>query len=320
MNQIKLLLLAATIILSVQGCAQSQPQIVEKSAHESFYVDSVRKFSFCPLSDDSTQSDATFYEPIKAYITLNARDDQVNRDTIAQRFSSTYRQGGLTMDIDSSFTFRGKDAYMCECHGTVRGTDVEMFQFEVVTDDKVYSIMMPFSRTEYSKCEAIFRNSVLNFNFEGEEPAPQNEPRKSLFVDSIRKFSFIPTDIGQLVNDSSELIAAFVGNSISTNISVTDTRTTQEQWREQQKDLLMPNGTGSLTCDSSLTFNGQEATLLSYNVLLNGVRVDVLALSIISKEISSKNKVYTLIATGPSDRFSEHETAIRNSLLSFKLF
>ncbi len=314
MNQINSILLAATIRVTIQGCAQRQPE--EKALHESFYVDSVRNFSFCPLSDISIGSGATFWNPGGwGTFIISERDTQMSREAYRESKQASFKQNGMTVTLDSNLTFDGKDAILWEYSGVIEGNDDETMMLTIISERNVFMIGETLPRTKYSQYVADIRNSLFNFNIDGQATSSQNAVPKSLFVDSVQKFRFHPSTKGYFVDDSTELIASFFGSdTIVTAITATNTHTARDQWRQHQKEQIESEG-NVVTFDSNLTVNGEEATLLGNNAPSHGEMAKGLVLSIIGKE-----RVYTLWAGGSSDCFSKHETAIRNSLLSFKLF
>jgi len=171
-NSISLIIFS--FLLSLTGCVHAQS--VQTQMSGSVFVDSTHRFSFRPptLSVDSVSSDdvvALFYTPTnggagkEAFTLILVLNTRTTRDEYRQMEQKRFKEGGMTVTLDSNLTINGVEAILSECNGIVRSKDVETIGLALITPDKVYSIAATCPRNEYSQYSTALRNSLMSFKF-----------------------------------------------------------------------------------------------------------------------------------------------------------
>jgi hypothetical protein len=303
------------IVLTISTVSYAKDMVAGKSVRLALYVDSLRGLSFNPIADDSLESNAAFIDgSTGAILTISVADVQIGREDFRKWRLKNFDASKLIVIVDSDLTIGGRTAILWQYRGKVRNGLNEMIQLDILSNYRIYSVMAACSVDAFAKNSEALRNSIFDFDFENYTSQSQHTTHGIVFVDSLRNFSFHPHFQGMSA-DSEEVIAMFNGpiEGASTQILSKNVQTSRNQWHQHQKALLQKGMT--LISDSNISVNNQEAILWKASIIFKGETSEVLSLSVIGRD-----KVYTISSVCPKDQFPAYEAAIRESLLSFRLF
>jgi hypothetical protein len=308
-----LYLVGIVVTISTVSCAKDM--LAGKSVRLALYVDSLRGLSFNPIADDSLESNATFIDhSTGAILTITAADAQIGREDFRKWRRENFDARKAIVNVDSNLTIGGETAILWQYHCEVSNELNEMLQLDILSNNRIYSVMASCAVDAFAKNSEALRNSIFDIDFENYVSKSEHTTPGIVFVDSLRNFSFHPHFQGMSA-DSEEVVAMFYGpiDGASTQIMSKNVHTSRDQWHQQQKALLQKGMT--LISDSNISVNNQEAILWKASIIFKGETSDVLSLSVIGRD-----KVYTIFSVCPRDQFPAYEAAIRESLLSFRLF